>query len=273
MTPMLSLLVFLAQPVQAAEPALYTGVVGAAVVDSGVIVVARGASAREETFEYIKRPDGGFTLVNTITAANGAYRVNGRFDYDAQWNATAARGTGVYDGKPVEIALQREPRRVVVTVSATGQGKSKPAKPTPKQTQAISVCDPTCLIDMAPSVNPMFVMTRQYDLARGGEQEFIWAGQDLVRAQHLTDDHVHIVLKDEPTVSRPGGAALKLRHFFFVERIPQPDGKMFVLDFDLWTDLDHRPMAFRVRPPGSTAVGTVGLRKGFEDLESQILPK
>ena len=138
---------------------------------------------------------------------------------------------------------------------------------------AFSVCDPTCLIDMAPSVNPMFVMTRQYDLARGGEQEFIWAGQDLVRAQHLTDDHVRIVLKDEPTVSRAGGAALKLRHFFFVERIPQPDGKMFVLDFDLWTDLDHRPMAFRVHPPGSTAIGTVGLRKGFEDLEAQILPK
>ena len=78
----------------AGDPSLYTGVAGAQVLDSGVFVVASGTGAREETFEYLQRPDGGFTIVNSITDAKGGYRVNGRFDYDAQWNATAAHGTG-----------------------------------------------------------------------------------------------------------------------------------------------------------------------------------
>lgn len=257
----LVLLALVSLPARSADLSLYSGVVGATVFDSGVFVVADGPNAREETFEYVKRPDGGFTVVNSSTAANGSYRVNGRFDYDAGWNATAVHGIGVYDGSPVEITLKREPRRVVISVS----GKGKP-------TQSISACDPSCLIDMAPSINPMFVMTRHYDLTRGGEQDFLWAGQDLIRAQSLTDDHVKIVLKDEPTVALARGAELKMRHFFFRENIPQPNGQMFSLDFEIWTDLEHKPMAFRVRPPGSTARGTIGLRKGFEEIQRQILP-
>jgi len=258
---LLAVFALVALPVHATEPSLYSGVVGASVLDSGVMVVASGPNAREETFEYVKRPDGGYSILNTITAANGSYRVNGRFDYDAQWNATSVHGIGVYNGEPVVIALQREPRRVAVTVT----GKGKP-------TRSISVCDPTCLIDMAPSANPMFVMTRHYDFAAAGEQEFLWAGQDLIRPQALTDDHVFIVLKDEPKAKRNDGSELKMRHFFFLENIPQPNGQMFRLEFDIWTDLEHRPIAFRVRPPGSAAVGTVGMRKGFEEVRAQILP-
>jgi hypothetical protein len=247
--------------IAASEPSLYTGVAGAKVIDSGVFVVSSGSGAREETFEYVQRPDGGFTLVNSITAANGGYRVNGRFDYDAQWNATAAYGTGIYDGVPVAIALERSGGKVAITVAGRG-----------KRSRSVSACAPSCLIDMAPSINPMFVMTRHYDFAAGGEQEFLWAGQDLNKPSSLTDDHVQIAFKDEAVVTRTGAEQMKLRHFYFLENIPQPNGQMFRLAFDLWTDREHRPVAFRVRPPGSSAVGTVGVRKGFEEVRSQILP-
>ncbi len=254
-------LLALSRAVAAADPSLYTGVAGAKVIDSGVIVVASGPNAREETFEYVQRPEGGFTLLNSMTAANGSYRVNGRFDYDAQWNATAVHGTGFYDGAPVAIAIERKAGKAKITVT----GKGKP-------TTSVSACDPTCLIDMAPSINPMFVMTRHYNFSTGGPQEFLWAGQDLNQARALTDDLVQIELKDETDVTRPGGEKLALRHFYFLENIPLPGGQMFRLAFDIWTDREHRPMAFRVRPPGATAVGTVGLRKGFEDIRAQILP-
>jgi hypothetical protein len=244
----------------AADPSIYTGVAGATAIDSGVFVVASGPSAREETFEFVRRPDGGYTSLNTITAANGSYRVNGRFDYDAQWNIAAVHGVGLHDGIPVQIALLRQDGRVRIEVA----GKGKPVR-------SVATCNPTCLIDMAPSATPMFTMTRHYDFATGGEQEFLWAGQDLVRPQALSDDRVRIVFKGEDVVQRGIGPALTLRHFAFLETIPQPGGSPYMLSFDIWTDMEHRPLAFRVRPPGSSAVGTVGLRKGFEDLRERLV--
>jgi hypothetical protein len=248
--------------VGAADPSLYTAIAGAKVIDSGVFVVANGAGAREETFEYVQRPDGGFTLLNSITAASGSYRVNGRFDYDAQWNATGAHGNGFYDGVPVAISLERNAREVAINVT----GKGRPIR-------SSAPCLPSCLIDMAPSINPMFVMTRHYDFAAGGEQEFLWAAQDLTKQNSTRDDRVQIVFKEEATVTRAGGEPMQLRHFYFLENIPQPAGQMFRLTFDLWTGHEHEPIAFRVRVPGSSAVGTVGLRKGFEELRAQILPE
>jgi hypothetical protein len=248
--------------VGAADPSLYTGVSGAKVIDSGVFVVADGAGAREETFEYVQRPDGGFTLLNSITAANGSYRVNGRFDYDAQWNATGAHGNGLYAGVPVTISLAPHAGKVAITVAGKGT-----------RIRSVAACAPSCLIDMAPSINPMFVMTRHYDFAAGGEQEFLWAAQDLNKPNSTADDHVQIVFEGEVTVTWPSGKPIKLRHFNFLENIPQPNGQMFRLTFDLWTDREQQPIAFRVRLPGSTAVGTVGMRKGFEDLRKQVLPE
>jgi len=252
----------LSRGVLAADPSLYSGVSGAKVIDSGVFVVASGSGAREETFEYVQRTDGGFTVLNSITAANGTYRVNGRFDYDAGWNATGAHGNGYYEGVPVAISLERSADKVAITVA----GKGKPIR-------SSAACAPSCLLDMSPSINPMFVMTRHYDFAAGGEQEFLWVGQDLNKLNSTKDDHVQIVLQEEATVTRPGGESMKLRHFNFLESIPQPNGQMFRLTFDLWTDPDHHPIAFRVRLPGSSAVGTVGVRKGFEELRSQLLPE
>ena len=43
-----------------------------------------------------------------------------------------------------------------------------------------------------------------------------------------------------------------------------------MLSFDIWTDVEHRPLLFRVRAPTSTAIGTVGVRKGYDDLQSLV---
>jgi len=65
----------------------------------------------------------------------------------------------------VAIALERNARQVEIKVAGCG-----------KPYRSVSACAPSCLIDMAPSINPMFVMTRHYDFVAGGEQEFLWAG-------------------------------------------------------------------------------------------------
>lgn len=244
----------------AADPSLYSGIAGATVLDSGVFVVAKGANAREESFEYIRRPDGGIVLVNSTTARDGAYRVNGRFDYDSGWRATAAHGVGLHQGQPVVIALERR-SETETEISVTGGGKPVSRTVT---------CDKACLMDIAPSITPMFAMTRHYDFARGGEQVFMWSGQDLIRPMSIADDTVRISLKEEPSVDRPSGGKLALRHFTFLESIPQPSGPPFQLAFDIWTDTEHRPLLFRVRPPAATAIGTVGVRKGYEDLEALV---
>ena len=58
-----------------ADSTIYAGVSGVAVVDNGTFLV-RGAGPfdRQESFEVLRRSDGGFTLLNTITAASGTYR-------------------------------------------------------------------------------------------------------------------------------------------------------------------------------------------------------
>ena len=249
-------------PAVAADSTIYAGVSGVVVVDNGTFVV-RGAGPfdRQESFEVLRRPDGGFTLLNTITAASGTYRSQGRFDFDAGWNAQSAHGIGVYAGKPVTMALVRNGKQVEVTIAAPA-GASAGIR----GRSATAVCDPSCFIDLSPSIMPMFVMTRHYDFARGGEQTFRWAGQDLDQDRTLSGGSVSIRFDAESRVQRAGGGSLQIRHFTFVESIPLPNGGVFRMNFDLWTDLDHAPLAFRARSPGGAPAGIFGLRKSHEDL-------
>jgi hypothetical protein len=242
----------------AADTALYSGVTGATVLDSGTLVVSGSRFAREETFEYIRRPDGGITLLNSITAADGSYRVNARFDLDGAWQSQSAHGVGLYDGKTVNIAMVRAGESVAITVTGAGVELRPRAE-----------CRPDCFINMSPSATAMFVMTRHYDFKRGGEQEFRWAGQDLDRVRTLSGGRARLTFQGEQAVEGPSGA-MRVRHFTFVELLPAPDGSTFRLDFDLWTDDMHRPLGFRVRVPGAGG-GTVALRKGYERLQRQLM--
>jgi hypothetical protein len=270
MTPRFAaaLLAALACPIAAApaatDPTLLAGLSGVAIVDTGTFVVTdAGPFDRHETFEVLRRRDGGYTLVNSITATNGAYRVQGRFDFDGAWNAQNAVGIGLYKERPVAIAMRRSGKRVDITVTPVDGTDPAPQRLT-------SACDPSCFIDMSPAILPMFVMTRHYDLAKGGEQRFLWAGQDLDQGRTADGNVVQLRFAGQRAVRRAGGAELQVRHFTFVESIPLPQGGAFKMNFDLWTDLEHAPLAFRAQSPGGRPGGIFGIRRGHEDLRDAL---
>lgn len=244
----------------------FAGVTGATVIDSGVIVVESTPDfAREESFEYVRRPDGGVTLLNTINMTDGRFRVRARFDLDENWNSLTASGRGLYDGVPVDSRMERAEK--VVEIQVHGEGVH--LTPT-------AVCDPDCFINMSPTSLPMFVMTRHYDLEKGGPQLFRWTGQDLDRVRTLSGGTAELTYKGDKILARaalPGaeGQSVTIRHFTFVESLPLPDGGRFKLDFDLWTDDEHRPLGFRVKTPGMSGPGTIGFRQGWFDVRDQLV--
>lgn len=251
---------------QAGEPSVYAGVSGAKLIDSGAIdVTGGGPFDRTEMFEYLARPDGGFVLLNTITAANGAYRVQARFDLNSAWKSESAFGVGLYDGKPVDLSMRVEGKQVKIAVRPRDAAAGGPSS------DPVATCDPACFVNMSPSITAMFVMTRHYDFARGGEQEFQWAGQDLDRVRTLSGGKARLVFRDEKDITRAGGAAVKMRHFTFVETLPNPAGGTYSLDFDLWTDGEHRPVGFRIRFSGGNPSGVVGWRQGWEDVRAAVI--
>ena len=221
------------------------------------------AFSREETFEYLRRPDGGIVLLNTITAANGSYRVRVRYDFNGEWHSESAAGLGIYDGVPVSIQMVRKGKQVNTTVQGDGIALNP-----------ISVCDPDCFLNMSPSALSMFVMTRHYNENVGGPQTFRWAGQDLNQVRTLSGGEADLNYRGKKTYSRqtlPGRPLrlISVRHYTFVERLPTPDGGTFSLDFDLWTDEDHRPLGFRVTTPGASP--TVGFRRGWDGVRAHVL--
>ncbi|WP_439532765.1 hypothetical protein [Polymorphobacter sp.] len=257
----------LAAAVGAADLSVYAGLSGATLLDSGSMVVAAGGpSAREEAFEYLQRPDGGHVLLNTITAADGKYRVQARFDLDKDWRSENAYGIGLYDGKPVDVVMRLAGREVKISVrprdAALGGLSSDP----------VAVCDPDCFINMSPSITSMFVMTRHYDFARGGAQTFRWTGQDLDRVRTLSGGTATLSFKGEVAATRAGGASMAVRHFTFVERMPDPKGGTYSLNFDMWTDTEHRPLGFKIVFNGGNPSGVVGWRKGYEDVRAVLIP-
>lgn len=249
-------------------PSTYAGVAGATVLDSGTMVVTgTPAFSREEGFEYLQRSDGGFTLLNTITAADGRFRGRARFDLDAEWRSLSASGLGLYDGVPIESHMERVGPEVKIQVHSIAEGADVHLSPT-------AVCEPDCFINMSPSAVAMFVMTRHYDFERGGIQTFQWAGQDLDQVRTLSGGKANLNYQGEKDVLRaalPGAVNenLVVRHFTFVEELPLPNGGVFKLDFDLWTDTEHWPLGFRVRTPGTDSA-TIGFRKGWDDVRSQL---
>lgn len=251
-----------------AQPASSTlsGVKGPIVIDSGVMVVESTPDfAREESFEYLRRADRGITLLNSVNMTDGRYRVRARFDFDANWNSITASGVGLYGAEPVESRMVRAGKAVDIQVRGVGVNINEKA-----------VCDPNCFINMSPTSLPMFVMTRHYDFEKGGPQVFRWTGQDLDRVRTLSGGTAELTFQGERTFDRavlPGKPrrTVNVRHFTFVESLPLPDGGRFKLDFDLWTDTEHRPLGFRVKTPGSTGSGTVGFRKAWADVRGQLV--
>jgi hypothetical protein len=262
------LLALAVAPLRAEEPAslpgvTLSGVKGVKLLDAGVFTVSGApATAREETFEFLQRPDGGYTLLSATTMTNGAYRVQTRYDYDAQWQPVAAVGQGIYGEEAVRVDLRNVPGGVSIRVRG--------AKTTIDKT---ITCPRGCFMDMAPSGSPMFIMTRHYDRAKGGEQSFQWAAQDLYQGQSSPDNQqASLNLRREVALDRRDGSRLRIREYQQIERIPTPVG-MFVMDFDVWTDDADRPIAYRInlvqgKPP---VAPIVAIRRGYEDVRAGIV--
>lgn len=245
-------------------PVTLAGLRDVKLLDAGSFVVTGLAPfAREESFEFLRRPDGGVTLLSATTMANGSLRVQARYDYDAGWHALAGSGLGIYKDEPVQVSLQAVPGAVQIRVRGA----------TTTLDRTID-CPAGCDLDMAPSGSPMYVMTRRYDRAKGGVQTFQWAAQDLT--QGLTsppNQRTELKLRGEKPVRRADGSTLTLRDYEMIERIPTPDGGLFVMEFDLWTDEADRPMGYRINRTGGKAstAGIVGFRKGYEDVRDRLL--
>jgi hypothetical protein len=246
------------------EGVTLSGVKGVRMVDAGIFVVSGGpTTAREETFEFLRRPDGGVSLLSATTMNDGSFRVQARYDYDANWKAVTAYGQGVYGEEPVQVDMRNTPGAVAIRVrgAKTSIDKSVP-------------CPAGCFMDMAPSGSPMFVMTRHYDRARGGEQSFQWAAQDLPQALTSPDNQrAALRLRRDLPVKRADGSSLTIRDYEMIERIPTPGGGLFVMEFDLWTDDADRPMGYRINKVGGKPPAAVilGFRRGYEDIRAQVV--
>ena len=118
-----------------------SGVRDVQLIDSGTFIVSGTPPfARKETFEFLQRSDGGYTLLSATTMTDGAMRVQARYDYDADWNAVKAAGQGLYKDEPVRVNLTAEPGSVTIRVRGdeTEVDKTIP-------------CPEGCFMDMAPS--------------------------------------------------------------------------------------------------------------------------
>ena len=119
-----------------------------------------------------------------------------------------------------------------------------------------AACDFDCLIDMGPSVLPMFTMTRRYDSARGGAQTFHWIGQALTSDQVLLEGTAEIRF-----LGKGKAGEIEVLQYVFVESLTNAvSGEVTSFAFNLWVDADHRPMAF------GTVGGTLGVRDGYAEI-------
>ena len=229
---------------------------GVEVIDHGTLVISGGSSARSESFEMVRRPDGGRTIVSVTTAADGGYRVQGRWDYDAEERALSAHGRGLHNGQEVTIDIAAAPPAATMRLAAADGSLRTFHAP----------CDPPCLIDMTPSALPMFTMTRLYDFEAGGVQQFRWIGYALNQDQRLTDGTVRFRFVKQLAVNLPGGDTMDVRHFIWDETLVEENtGKTFEVHFNAWTDTDHRPLKFQV------GKWTTGVRDGYQAISDQLL--
>lgn len=223
--------------------------------DAGRMVVTGGRFGRTEHFEVVRRADGGWTLTSVTIGDGDSYRVEGRWKYDGEDHAQAVTGRGSYQGQPVGIDISggRPGASVVVT-----QGG--------KERVVIAPCEQGCLVDMAPSALPMFIMTRLFG-AGDAPRSFRWIGQSLIADEVLLDGTTEISKLGEGDFTA-GGKTMRVRQYSFVETLKNATtGATFRIGFNLYVDAADRPLAFAI---GSS---TVGERAGYEGLTRALPPR
>ncbi len=242
-----------------AEEQLYDQAPGDQIMDQGTMVVTReGAIVRRDVFEIIRRSDGGRTIASVITAEDGSYQVEGRWDYDAAEQATSARGLGRHGEQDLTVDIAAtSPTATMAVTFASGEERVYEGE-----------CPPGCFIDMGPGTLPQFTLTRRYDFDQGGVQDSRWIAFVLNEDMRSFDVVVRIAHAGDFDVTRADGSSLKIRHFVFDEEGSlDGSGEGYELRSHLWVDDDHRPIKYKA------GERTVGLRAGFEDIGDQLAPE
>jgi hypothetical protein len=196
--------------------------------DSGRLAIRGGGPLfdRDESFEIRPAGDGGCRIETRIDALDGAYRLETRFDYDAQWLPRRAHGrasrSAVRGGEWTDVTIEPmgDHARIVVRQGAAA----------PVETRVAMA--PDWLVDFEPSALPMWAMTHRYRAA-GGVQAFRWVGRSLLRDLVLEGGTTEL----QATPGEPGA-------FTFVERLPMPGGGEFSMDFRLRSDAAGRFQEF-----------------------------
>jgi hypothetical protein len=234
---------------------LFVFAAGDRIEDSGRLLVTGGGHDRTEDFEVVRKADGGRVMASVVTGANATYRVQGRWDYDADEHALAATGIGNYEAEAVTVDIQAKDGSATLVVAGA------------RENQQGAPCRSDCLIDMSPSALPMFTMARRYDDARGGPQTFCWVARSLIVDQVLLDASAEI-WKLGDFVFRQDGCETPVRQYAFVETMKdEASGKYFKGAFNLYVTVDHRPLAF------ATGGKTVGERVGYAGITQALPPQ
>ena len=240
------------------EQVEYSAAPGDETIDSGVMLISQnGTLKHREMFEVIRRADGGRTVVSTMKEVNGNFNVQGRWDYDAAERATSATGWGKHGDRKFKVRLEPgEPKATILVTYDSGEQRFHEGD-----------CSNDCLPDLMPGALAQFTMTRRYDEAKGGEQDFPWMGFMLTQDIHSFDLAISFAYVGESDVRRDDGSILSIRQFVFGEQGTLDAGgeglELTSSANNLWVDEAHRPIKYRV---GSYT----GLRAGFEDIDAEL---
>lgn len=223
--------------------------------DSDLLIMTGGAFARTEAFEVVRKADGGSVLTSITVGANDSYRVQMRIRYDANEQSVSASGLGNYGGEPIDLTITKADgtARIIATGAEFRADQTTPCN--------------SCQLDMSPSATPMFVMTRLYDEAQGGKQDFRWVARALTGDLVLLDGQARIIKLGDFTFSKDG-EQVPVKQYAFVEKLRNEKvGAYFYVTFNLYTTADGRPLGF------VTGGETRGERRGYEGLIAALPPQ
>ena len=188
-------------------------------LDAGTVRVRGGAPFdRDERFRIHACGDG-FVIDSHIRAASDAFEFRCRFEFHGDWLPARAAGRGRSGDDAVDVLFETGPGVARLAVTAADGTLAR---------QELALA-PGQLLDLEPSVIPMWAMTRRYDRAAGGSQPFLWAGRSLTRGIVLQGGQTELTLCDRSSAGE---------RFEFTETLPGPDGTPFHVDFQLDNDAD-----------------------------------
>ncbi len=210
----------------------------ARLLDEGTLLIRGGVPMfdRDEHFR-IEALAGGYRIRSEIASLDGSYRFDCRFDYGPDWLPRVARATGRRQAGPLQVSITAGEGAAVLEIR---EGEEAPVS-------RVLDLPPACLIDLEPSALPMWAMTRRYDRAREGTQQFQWLGRSLTR---------DLVLEGGRTALARVAADAAAEHFEFSEELPTPDGELFRVEFKLATSAAGWLQSFEVQA-GATQVSAV----------------